>query len=222
MGQWRGWIERSAPSQHPFNALHTTSNTAHLLTHSPSCHYIPFPPLATTLLYIISGSVAWVDRAFGPFWAFQKGWLGWLSGVSDNALYPILFLDCLIGRYILTFSLILILIMILISTRRPLTDPPSYYPITSIELFDLRQHTDGTGGLVTDDATASASASGSGGASAGGSTGGQGLNFSLHDISDDSSSLRWAIIVSLTCVLTYLSYRGLDVVGTSPPLILPL
>ena len=189
MGQWRGWIERSAPSQHPFNALHTTSNTAHLLTHSPSCHYIPFPPLATTLLYIISGSVAWVDRAFGPFWAF---------------------------------SLILILIMILISTRRPLTDPPSYYPITSIELFDLRQHTDGTGGLVTDDATASASASGSGGASAGGSTGGQGLNFSLHDISDDSSSLRWAIIVSLTCVLTYLSYRGLDVVGSSPPLILPL
>ena len=107
MGQWRGWIERSDPSQHPFNALHTTSNTAHLLTHSPSCHYIPFPPLATTLLYIISGSVAWVDRAFGPFWAFQKGWLGWLSGVSDNALYPILFLDCLIGRYILTLTIIL-------------------------------------------------------------------------------------------------------------------
>eukprot|EP01031_Cornospumella_fuschlensis_P041219 gene41219-50306_t len=44
-----------------------------------------------------SGSVAWVDCAFGPFWAFQKGWLSWLSGVSDNALYPILFLDCLIG-----------------------------------------------------------------------------------------------------------------------------
>ncbi len=39
-----------------------------------------------------SGSVAWVDCAFGQFWAFQKGWLGWLSGVADNALYPILFL----------------------------------------------------------------------------------------------------------------------------------
>ena len=44
-----------------------------------------------------SGSVAWVDCAFGSFWAFQKGWLSWLSGVSDNALYPILFLDCLVG-----------------------------------------------------------------------------------------------------------------------------
>lgn len=44
-----------------------------------------------------SGSVAWVDCAFGPFWAFQKGWLSWLSGVADNALYPILFLDCLVG-----------------------------------------------------------------------------------------------------------------------------
>ena len=40
---------------------------------------------------------AWVDTAFGPFWAFQKGWLSWLSGVTDNALYPILFLDCLVG-----------------------------------------------------------------------------------------------------------------------------
>lgn len=38
-----------------------------------------------------------MDTAFGPFWAFQKGWLSWLSGVTDNALYPILFLDCLVG-----------------------------------------------------------------------------------------------------------------------------
>ena len=46
-----------------------------------------------------SGSVAWVDCAFGSFWAFQKGWLSWLSGVADNALYPILFLDCLIKLF---------------------------------------------------------------------------------------------------------------------------
>jgi amino acid permease len=39
-----------------------------------------------------AGSVAWVESAFGPFWAFQKGWLSWLSGIADNALYPILFL----------------------------------------------------------------------------------------------------------------------------------
>ena len=44
-----------------------------------------------------SGSVAWVTAAFGPFWGFQKGWLSWLSGVSDNSLYPILFLDTLVS-----------------------------------------------------------------------------------------------------------------------------
>eukprot|EP01032_Pedospumella_encystans_P016378 gene16378-18688_t len=51
----------------------------------------------STALPEASGAVAWVDTAFGPFWAFQKGWLSWLSGVTDNALYPILFLDCLVG-----------------------------------------------------------------------------------------------------------------------------
>jgi amino acid transporter len=29
-----------------------------------------------------SGSVAWVEAAFGEFWAFQKGWLSWSSGVA--------------------------------------------------------------------------------------------------------------------------------------------
>ena len=41
-----------------------------------------------------SGSVAWVEAAFGPKWAFMKGWLSVLSGIADNSLYPILFLDC--------------------------------------------------------------------------------------------------------------------------------
>ncbi len=44
-----------------------------------------------------SGWVAWVSVAFGPYWGFQKGWLSWISGVSDNSLYPILFLDCLVS-----------------------------------------------------------------------------------------------------------------------------
>lgn len=43
-----------------------------------------------------SGSVAWVEAAFGPWWAFQKGWVSLLSGIADNSLYPILFLDCLL------------------------------------------------------------------------------------------------------------------------------
>ena len=46
-----------------------------------------------------SGSVAWVEVAFGDWWAFQKGYLSWLSGVADNALYPILFLDCLLELF---------------------------------------------------------------------------------------------------------------------------
>jgi amino acid transporter len=43
-----------------------------------------------------SGSVAWVEASFGPKWAFMKGWLSTLSGIADNSLYPILFIDCFI------------------------------------------------------------------------------------------------------------------------------
>ncbi|GLJ26660.1 hypothetical protein SUGI_0518590 [Cryptomeria japonica] len=41
------------------------------------------------------GYVVWVSCAFGSFWGFQQGWMKWLSGVIDNALYPVLFLDYL-------------------------------------------------------------------------------------------------------------------------------
>ncbi|KAJ3680694.1 hypothetical protein LUZ60_016972 [Juncus effusus] len=41
------------------------------------------------------GYVVWVSEALGPFWGFQQGWMKWLSGVIDNALYPVLFLDYL-------------------------------------------------------------------------------------------------------------------------------
>lgn len=39
------------------------------------------------------GYVLWVSSAFGPFWGFQEGFWKWFSGVIDNALYPVLFLD---------------------------------------------------------------------------------------------------------------------------------
>ncbi|KAK4742758.1 hypothetical protein SAY87_000759 [Trapa incisa] len=42
-----------------------------------------------------SGYVVWVSSAIGEFWGFQQGWMKWLSGVIDNALYPVLFLDYL-------------------------------------------------------------------------------------------------------------------------------
>lgn len=41
------------------------------------------------------GYVVWVSSALGPYWGFQLGWMKWLSGVIDNALYPVLFLDYL-------------------------------------------------------------------------------------------------------------------------------
>lgn len=41
------------------------------------------------------GYVLWVSSAFGSFWGFQEGFWKWFSGVMDNALYPVLFLDYL-------------------------------------------------------------------------------------------------------------------------------
>ncbi|GAX81477.1 hypothetical protein CEUSTIGMA_g8906.t1 [Chlamydomonas eustigma] len=37
-----------------------------------------------------SGYVAWVTAAFGPMWGFQEGFWSWLSGVTDNGVYPVI------------------------------------------------------------------------------------------------------------------------------------
>jgi amino acid transporter len=42
-----------------------------------------------------SGFVSWVTAAFGPFWGFQEGFWKWISGVTDNAVYPVMFLSYL-------------------------------------------------------------------------------------------------------------------------------
>ena len=39
------------------------------------------------------GYVAWVRRAFGPFWSFQVGWWSWLNSFVDVAVLPALFAD---------------------------------------------------------------------------------------------------------------------------------
>jgi amino acid transporter len=41
------------------------------------------------------GYVAWVRRAFGPFWAFQAGWWSWINSFVDVAVFPALFADYL-------------------------------------------------------------------------------------------------------------------------------
>lgn len=43
-----------------------------------------------------SGSVAWIEEAFGPKWGLFGGYLSWISGATDNAIYPALFLGYLI------------------------------------------------------------------------------------------------------------------------------
>lgn len=43
-----------------------------------------------------SGGVVWVEEAFGPFAGWMSGALNWVSGATDNAIYPVLFLDYLL------------------------------------------------------------------------------------------------------------------------------
>lgn len=40
-----------------------------------------------------AGGVAWVEEAFGSVAGWQAGYLGWVAGATDNAIYPVLFLD---------------------------------------------------------------------------------------------------------------------------------
>ncbi|KAG7355864.1 amino acid permease [Nitzschia inconspicua] len=40
-----------------------------------------------------SGGVVWVEEAFGQLAGWQAGYLGWMAGATDNAIYPVLFLD---------------------------------------------------------------------------------------------------------------------------------
>eukprot|EP00547_Thalassionema_nitzschioides_P004266 CAMPEP_0194220450 /NCGR_PEP_ID=MMETSP0156-20130528/28394_1 /TAXON_ID=33649 /ORGANISM="Thalassionema nitzschioides, Strain L26-B" /LENGTH=583 /DNA_ID=CAMNT_0038950491 /DNA_START=436 /DNA_END=2187 /DNA_ORIENTATION=- len=40
-----------------------------------------------------SGGVAWVEEAFGENAGFMCGYLGWIAGATDNAIYPTLFLE---------------------------------------------------------------------------------------------------------------------------------
>jgi len=94
-----------------------------------------------------------VDCAFGPFWAFQKGWLSWLSGVADNALYPIIFLDCLLK----------------LTNNNP-------------------ENQDSAGSLSY-------------------------LNVLNESSNGGNDTMRWLFTFAVTMVLTYLNYRGLDIVG---------
>ena len=43
-----------------------------------------------------SGGVAWVEEAFGINAGWMSGYLGWIAGATDNAIYPVLFMDYLL------------------------------------------------------------------------------------------------------------------------------
>ncbi len=40
-----------------------------------------------------SGGVAWVEEAFGSTAGWMSGYLNWVAGATDNAIYPVLFLE---------------------------------------------------------------------------------------------------------------------------------
>jgi amino acid transporter len=43
-----------------------------------------------------AGGTVWVEQAFGRRAAWLAGFLGWTAGATDNAIYPVLFLDYLV------------------------------------------------------------------------------------------------------------------------------
>lgn len=46
-----------------------------------------------------SGGVAWVTEAFGNRSGFMSGYLSWVSGATDNAIYPVLFVEYLLQLF---------------------------------------------------------------------------------------------------------------------------
>ena len=43
-----------------------------------------------------SGGVAWVQEAYGNCAGWMSGYLNWISGATDNAIYPVLFVEYLL------------------------------------------------------------------------------------------------------------------------------
>eukprot|EP00980_Cylindrotheca_fusiformis_P002734 scaffold634_cov97-Cylindrotheca_fusiformis.AAC.1 len=48
--------------------------------------------------------VAWVEEAFGQSAGWMCGYLGWMAGATDNAIYPVLFMDYLLQAVSKSFS----------------------------------------------------------------------------------------------------------------------
>src|SRR5512132_3276784 len=48
-----------------------------------------------SMLPLEGGYYRWVQRAFGPLWALQNGWLTWMYALVDMAIYPKLFVTYL-------------------------------------------------------------------------------------------------------------------------------
>jgi len=69
-----------------------------LLVLTPLVWSLPVAVVVTELASALpeeGGYVAWVRRAFGPFWGFQVGWWSWLNSFVDVAVFPALFADYL-------------------------------------------------------------------------------------------------------------------------------
>ena len=49
-----------------------------------------------------AGGMIWVQEAFGEGAGWMAGYLGWIAGATDNAIYPVLFLDYLMVQVLST------------------------------------------------------------------------------------------------------------------------
>jgi len=68
------------------------------------------------------GYSIWVADAFGPFWGMMETYLSWISGVVDNAIYPVLIFDSIvsvIGPFAIWYHEILVKIVISLILTAP-------------------------------------------------------------------------------------------------------
>ena len=73
---------------------HTRAHThAHTHSHFTTYHHRSFTTELSVALPEAAGFSAWTNAAFGPFFGFLTSYFKWVSGITDNAIYPLMALQ---------------------------------------------------------------------------------------------------------------------------------